>query len=300
MKKFLIRVYNWIYPYLRRFRFDLQYQFRVMSPDETISHIKKTGCSIARFGDGEFGLITKTNNPDFQVNDDALAKRLTQVCTAQDPRILVCIPHNFKYTRDCNDFAKNFWEWWLWENNNLENVAKILNLTVWKRRVFGDSQITRPYMDWKDKSKTAERFEALKELWQNRDLLIVEGSQTKLGVGNDLLCNAKSIQRILAPAKNAFSCYDKIFSAVCAEAQGKLVLLALGPTATVLAYDLAIADVQALDIGHIDIEYEWFLQGADRKTAVFGKATQESHAQVFENAEESQEYLSQIILRIGC
>jgi hypothetical protein len=58
--------------------------------------------------------------------------------------------------------------------------------------------------------------------------------------------------------------------------------------------------MQALDIGHIDIEYEWFLQGADRKTAVAGKATQESHEPTNIDDAQDQNYLSQIILRIGC
>ena len=40
-----------------------------------------------------------------------------------------------------------------------------------------------------------------------------------------------------------------------------MILIALGPTATVLAYDLAKAGYWALDIGHLDLEYEWFLKG---------------------------------------
>ena len=40
----------------------------------------------------------------------------------------------------------------------------------------------------------------------------------------------------------------------------RLVLIALGPTATVLAYDLCNAGYQAVDIGHLDLEYEWFLR----------------------------------------
>lgn len=33
----------------------------------------------------------------------------------------------------------------------------------------------------------------------------------------------------------------------------------LDPTATVLAYDLAVQGFQAVDINHVDVEYEWFL-----------------------------------------
>lgn len=61
--------------------------------------------------------------------------------------------------------------------------------------------------------------------------------------------------------QNTVKKYDKL----------KLILIALGPTATVLAYDLSICGYQAVDIGHIDIEYEWFLQKATEKLPVKNK-----------------------------
>ena len=42
-----------------------------------------------------------------------------------------------------------------------------------------------------------------------------------------------------------------------------LILIALGPTASVLAYDLTKNKYQAVDIGHTDIEYEHFLRKAN-------------------------------------
>ena len=39
----------------------------------------------------------------------------------------------------------------------------------------------------------------------------------------------------------------------------------MGPTATVLAYDLAKEDYWAIDIGQLDTEYEWFLRGVDKR-----------------------------------
>ena len=40
-----------------------------------------------------------------------------------------------------------------------------------------------------------------------------------------------------------------------------LFLLAIGPSSGVLAFDLALKNFQAIDVGHIDLEYEWFLAG---------------------------------------
>ena len=56
----------------------------------------------------------------------------------------------------------------------------------------------------------------------------------------------------------------------------KLVLLALGPTATVMAYDLSHLGFQAIDIGNVDIEYEWYLRGATSKVRIEGKYTSEA------------------------
>ena len=33
------------------------------------------------------------------------------------------------------------------------------------------------------------------------------------------------------------------------------------PTATVLAYDLAKEGYWSIDVGHLDLEYEWYLKG---------------------------------------
>ena len=54
-----------------------------------------------------------------------------------------------------------------------------------------------------------------------------------------------------------------------------MFLLALGPTATVLAYDLCRQGFQAIDVGHVDLEYEWFLRGEGHRTYVEGKYNNE-------------------------
>ena len=97
-----------------------------------------------------------------------------------------------------------------------------------------------------------------------------------MGVNNDLFSKTKSLRRILGPSENAFDRYDDLIFKVKEVADhDTLILLALGPTATVMAYELAKAGYWAVDIGHIDIEYEWFLMGATSKVAIEGKYTNE-------------------------
>ena len=94
-----------------------------------------------------------------------------------------------------------------------------------------------------------------------------------MGIGNNLFDNATDIIRILGPAESAFDRYDDILAEALKQEKDRLVLIALGATATVLAYDLANAGFQALDIGHIDIEYEWMRAGG--KVAIHNKYVNE-------------------------
>ncbi len=120
-----------------------------------------------------------------------------------------------------------------------------------------------------------------------------------MGMGNDLFSNAKSIKRILCPAENAFEKYDEILQAAKQYGDNTLILIALGMTATVLAYDLAAAGYWAVDIGHIDIEYEWFLSKATERFAIKGKYTNEAKdGNIVDNQYVTPEYLSEIVCKL--
>lgn len=111
------------------------------------------------------------------------------------------------------------------------------------------------------------------------------------------LRSARSIRRILCPPHDAFSRYDDILNEALQLEKEALYLIALGPTATVLAYDLFKNGRQAMDIGHVDIEYEWWRMGAQRKVKLERKYVNEAPdgSQV---ADAGEEYQKQIIARI--
>ena len=52
-----------------------------------------------------------------------------------------------------------------------------------------------------------------------------------------------------------------------------ILLLAIGPTATVLSYDLADNGFQVIDIGHLDVEYQWYLMQAKKKMPLENRTT---------------------------
>ena len=161
------------------------------------------------------------------------------------------------------------------------------------------AQITRFYFDWADKSSCQRWYTGLKSIWQDQNVLLVEGDKSRVGVGNDLFDNTKSVRRILCPSENAFNHYDAILAAIKAHAQkDDLIFMALGPTATVLAYDLFCAGYWAFDAGHIDLEYEWMRRGATEKVKIEGKYVNEVAGGNIVADVVDAVYQSQIIERI--
>lgn len=129
---------------------------------------------------------------------------------------------------------------------------------------------------------------------------MVEGSLSRFGVGNDLLQNATSVSRILIPPKDAFANYSEIYSTVLKYHKNELVLIAGGPLAKILVSDLSRSNIQAIDIGHLDVEYEWFLRKSNKKIAIPGKYINEASTAYINSTEyeQSKKYLSEIICRI--
>lgn len=241
----------------------------VETMDETLDRLIG-GCSISRFGDGEIDIILGRKQ-GFQDIDKKLAKRLKEIIkfNGKDDHFIIGIPNIFDSLDDFNEEARLHWQIRL--NSERYKWYGLLN----RKNKYGNSQVTRFYFDWKEKNLSENWLNKLKLIWDNKDLLIVEGSKSRLGIGNNLFDNSNSIIRILCPNENAFNKYDKILEEASKHGRNKLVLLALGPTASVLAYDLYLKGFHVIDIGHVDIEYEWFIRKTLTKVPIKDKYVNE-------------------------
>ncbi len=268
----------------------------IRSIEETIEYIIDNRVSVSRFGDGEFSWMEHIHQwKTFQEDSKELSKRLKEVINSKKDRHIVCLSGTFGSLREYNTYAKLFWTEFMYRYRL--RWYQYLNMD----KVYYNTNMSRFYIDFRNKSKVSGRFELVKKIWENRDILIVEGEKTRLGVGNDLFDNTKSIRRILAPSQNAFSKYDNILASIKKHAKSdELVLIALGPTATVLAHDLSCNNIQGIDIGHIDIEYEWFRMGATEKIPISNKYTNEAvdYTGINVGDVDDENYKSQIIEQI--
>ena len=266
-------------------------QIDVRSIAWSIDYIKQHQASVVRFGDGEIDLIMGRSIP-YQSYDKDLALELLEILeTPSSPKLMVCMPDVFEHLERYNSNAQHFWE------NHFEQFADFYKEhchSSW----YGSTFLSRPYIDWVDKSQAQANIEKLRSLWQDKDLLIVEGETSRSGVGNDLFDNSKSIKRIIGPSKNAYQDLDWIYDKVMEHSANRLVLVMLGPTAKVLVKRLADSGIQAIDLGHIDSEYEWYQMKATHKVKLAHKHTAEFNYDEDIAFDEDTNYLSQIVAHI--
>lgn len=266
----------------------------IRSIEETIDIITDKRVSMSRYGDGEFSWMMGIHQNTFQEYSPRMRERLIEIISSSNDNHIICLSDTFGSLKQYNRFAKRFWSEFM-INHRMEWI-RLLDI----HKTYYNTNVTRLYMDYRDKSLAKKRFAYIKKIWDKQDIVIVEGEKTRLGVGNDLFDNTKSIRRVLAPATNAFNRYDEILSEIKKVEKKALILIALGPTATILAYDLAKEGYWALDVGHVDIEYEWFLMGAKTKVPVENKYVNEAAKIGGVNIDDSTDlkYLSEITVRL--
>lgn len=223
----------------------------IMSRGETLRLIIDEHRSIARFGDGEFALMDDVQRWSFQKADKKLGERLKEVLKSDD-NILIGLNPDF-YANNIelpDDKALGVMMYMTYDVR--KQHAGLLD----QEKMYADALCFR-------KMESMQDFNMLSRLWRGRKCLFVEGLHTGLGVGNRLFSSCGSISRLICPAENAFDRYDDILNAALEFDKDALILIALGPTASVLSYDLYKAGYQAVDIGQLDLQYEAVRSGTD-------------------------------------
>lgn len=248
----------------------------VKGPLATTDEILKYKLSISRFGDGEFNIMYKKKGIGFQKYSNKLRDELLTINT--DDKHVIAIPHGFLNTKSDKFLIKTFW--WEYVTRNVKYIRKFLVST--NNNIYFDASFSRVITELKDKKEIDLVINNVKNFWNDKHVIVVEGRETRFGVKNDLFENTKSVRRVIAPSNNAYEIIDmielKINDMILNQVHDKnetIVLIALGPTATALAYRLRNC-VQAIDIGHFDLQYEFYRLGYYHKVKVNNRYDNES------------------------
>lgn len=298
MKKFLIRIIdclfklkniliNTFYSVCDFFYSKMHKAPQVASVEETIDMILKEN-SIARFGDGEIKLVAG-RDISFQKATPFVVHKLREVLSSDESGLMIGVADIFGNRERYSESSTEYW------NNHLKKYRHIWYKYMIKDKQYYNASFTRQYISLKDKNSSKEIFNKIRKIWDQKDIVIIEGSKSRLGVGNDLLSNARSIRRIIGPSSQAFEKYDALLNSAKQMPPDTLFLLAMGPCATALTYDLHKLGYRAIDIGHVDIEYEWFTMKTEKKVPIKNKIVHEARNDIEDDSFYDPTYESQII-----
>lgn len=246
-------------------------KFTVEGPLETANQLVTKSFSISRFGDGEFNIAYKGKGIGFQPYSDELSRDLRDVLkeSAENGMLKIGLPHGFETTKMDKFKVKTFW--WSYVVKNRRDILRLVQEGTISN--YLDASFTRAITELTDKETIKQVMETVKKIWEDKIVLIVEGAGTRFGSGNGLLKHAKSVSRIVAPAENAYAKIESIQHSVDKflmkqnDLSDVVILVALGPTATVLASRFS-RKVQTVDIGHLDLQYEYLKKGSYHKVKI--------------------------------
>lgn len=216
---------------------------RQLSFLDTISVIRDEGLSFARFGDGEMKIMLRPDyNLGFQKNSPALASALRSVYTDTSDQVLLGFPYLY---RDAH-----------WSGVWCDVWPQVKKLASLQGRV-GNSHVSRPVFF---QNTGEEGVEAWRSVWADKRVTVITGKGSRFENVPALFDGTKSFDYIYSTPSNAFSDLDRVKAEV-ASSDADVFLISLGPAGTILANDLAKADRQAIDIGHISDSYTNVFEG---------------------------------------
>lgn len=236
----------------------LRNRIQVHTIDETIDELLSTEKSMVRFGDGEIVMI-RGGDLMLQKAAPEIGEGLARILAYPYDDLIVTIPGIFDTLSDHHKASRQFWrDHLLFCRGTYERYCN-------PDRVYYTTFVSRCYYFGSDRSNCGRWFAKIRKIWENRDVVIVEGAKTHNGVGNDLLDTARSVERIICPPKDAYGALPKILEACARYEKDRLFLLSVGVAAKFLALDLFRKGYRVLDIGNMDLEYEWYVRKAPDK-----------------------------------
>ncbi|MBE6453856.1 MAG: DUF1792 domain-containing protein [Alphaproteobacteria bacterium] len=224
---------------------------KIMTEDETLDVLINERKSICRFGDGELNIINGKDIP-FQTFNPKLQKRLIEVLSSKDNKIMVGLPRIAFYSKqNITPENKNFWR----KKGNRFRSAILPYIDM--RWQYYPSEVSLAYSYYINYDIEGY-FNKFRKIWKNREVVVITGQTVFNKITHNIFDNAKSVEFMYAPGMNAFDEYDDILNKALTIDKNKIVIAILGPTAKPLCYDLALKGYQALVLGHIAKSYDLY------------------------------------------
>ena len=259
---------------------------RLLGSKETLQYALDGGLALARLGDGELALSPFGEGKGilFQEHDEELSRRLGDLLRKARPGVLVCFCNLFSglakhrvvldYERNPNKKYSGYLsvhrqndigilprrDFRRWNRQRLWEIAKATSVPV-----LGEATCFHLcyFFEAYRAGDLSEVFALYRRLFEGKRALFVCPEQP-LGkpsfrelVGRGVIGSCESVRFLDIPEKNCFREYDRILEAVLGHRDVDAVYVQAGPTATVLAAELASRHgLMAHDVGSLNISLQ--------------------------------------------
>lgn len=150
---------------------------KIHSAESLLNKIKRERSSLCRFGDGEFDIMRGLDRPWFQKKSQGLKNKLIEVICSDISDINIGVAQNFvaldQYKEEDADSIRSYMS-----HGTRDDIFRFLDF----KKVYYDAYVTRPYIIYKDKKHAEKIFKLFKEIWEKRDVVIVEGKYARNGI----------------------------------------------------------------------------------------------------------------------
>lgn len=212
----------------------------VLSVAETVSLLQQ-GASLARLGDGEFNLALGKRKICYQKNSSELQRRMREILNNPNGKCLVGIPPRPTKPGFFREYFTRY--------------PSILSMMRLNSR-YANANISR------NNDFLVSGICEYRKIWDNRTVVFIYSSAGRFDINSEIFSNIKTYHCIDVDARDAFEQYASIMGQARKYSKDCLFLIACGPAATVLAYDLCAAGYQAIDVGHLPNCYANEVSGA--------------------------------------
>lgn len=234
-------------------------QLDVLNPKETVQILEQKAVSLIRYGEGEISLIRGEGIP-FQSYDEKLAGRLKELLRTQEEGLCIGIPYYFLHP------VKNLTPYAMQRALAVAVQRSVLLRGCNRNTQYLDACVMNAYQTYA-KYDFKSHYNQMQALLSGRDVTVVCGEEILDRLQYKALDVCKSAVYVYGPAMNAYSEYDALLDKVLKTDKNRLVLVAMGPTAKALVYDLYKAGYQAWDMGHYFKDYDAYMRRKPRTAA---------------------------------
>lgn len=221
-----------------------------ISMAETLERVHDERLSLSRFGDGEILLATTPeHNIGFQQSTPQLRKDLVAALNPDwlaSGRVMVTLPPPFVGSLHWLGVWIKVWR----------DLSNLLH----HDKQYGNTLVSRPSFFQEEGEAGVAQW---RRLWAGRPILIVTGKGSRFDLLPSMFDSARAVEFVYSAPVNAYSQIDEVYEETLKRAgRDTLVLLSLGPTATILAHRFASEGLQALDVGHLSASYDFVYKKA--------------------------------------